>query len=93
MASIAAGKFAKEAWFFGYAKGIAKGVAPFAKLAIYKVGEPKGFSFPDIFAGINKAIDDGVDVISLSLSPGDSRLFENPIAIAPFSAMKNGIFV
>ncbi|VVA31500.1 PREDICTED: subtilisin [Prunus dulcis] len=73
MASIAAGNFAKEAWFSGYAKGIAKGVAPFAKLAIYKVGEPEGLSFPDIFAGIlNKAIDDGVDVISLSLSPGNT---------------------
>ncbi|WMV52163.1 hypothetical protein MTR67_045548 [Solanum verrucosum] len=48
-----------------------------------------------ILAGLDAAIEDGVDVISLSLGFGHSRspLYNDTIAIGAYSAMEKGIFV
>ncbi|PQP99661.1 hypothetical protein Pyn_18189 [Prunus yedoensis var. nudiflora] len=70
IASIAAGNYVKEVSFSGYVKGTVKGVAPLAKLAIYKVSWAEGLSFYDVLFAMNQAISDGVDVLSISSSDG-----------------------
>ncbi|KAH6824247.1 hypothetical protein C2S53_017420 [Perilla frutescens var. hirtella] len=88
-ASTAAGTFVEGANIFGSANGTAVGIAPLAHLAIYKVccGET------DVLAGIDEAVEDGVDVISISLGLGGGGFFEDSIAIGAFSAMEKGILV
>lgn len=93
VASIAAGNFVNDASFFGYAKGTAKGIAPHARLAIYKVFWNGESYVSDILAGTDKAIADGVDVICTSFGHDDLPLENNPIAIASFAAMKKGVLV
>ncbi|KAG8382324.1 hypothetical protein BUALT_Bualt05G0065600 [Buddleja alternifolia] len=91
-ASTAAGNFVRGANLFGLANGTAVGVAPLAHLAIYKVCS-SGCSESDILAAMDAAIDDGVDVLSISLG-GSSRPFhDDNIALGAFSAMERGIFV
>ncbi|KAK4428949.1 Subtilisin-like protease SBT3 [Sesamum alatum] len=93
VASIAAGNYVEDVSFFGYAPGTARGVAPHARLAIYKVLWDEGGYESDALAGIDKAVADGVDVLSISLSYRTIDLYENPIAIAAFGAMEKGILV
>lgn len=49
------------------ANGAIKGVAPDAKLLGYRVLGPDGGSTEDVVAGIEKAVQDGADVMNLSL--------------------------
>ncbi|KAF2298926.1 hypothetical protein GH714_029158 [Hevea brasiliensis] len=69
-ASTAAGSFVYNADTLGNAKGTAVGMAPYAHLAIYKVcfgGPTADCTESDILAGLDIAVQDGVDVLSLSL--------------------------
>ncbi|XP_024018570.1 subtilisin-like protease SBT3.5 [Morus notabilis] len=68
-ASTAAGNFVKNANYKGLAAGVARGGAPRAHLAIYKaLWEESGRgATSDILKAIDKAVDDGVDIISASL--------------------------
>nr|CAD1831189.1 unnamed protein product [Ananas comosus var. bracteatus] len=92
-AGTAAGNFVKKANVLGNGNGTAVGMAPYAHLAMYQVCQSIGCFESDILAGIDAAIDDGVDVLSLSLG-GDSRPFsDDVIAIGAFSAMEKGVFV
>ncbi|KAK4428951.1 Subtilisin-like protease SBT3 [Sesamum alatum] len=93
VASIAAGNYVKDVSFFGYAPGTARGVAPHARLAVYKVLWDEGSYESDALAGIDQAVADNVDVLSISLSYRTIDLYENPIAIAAFGAMEKGILV
>ncbi|KAG9456870.1 hypothetical protein H6P81_001378 [Aristolochia fimbriata] len=91
-ASTVAGRTVHGASLYGIAEGDARGGVPSAKIAVYKVCSFSGCSSKDILAAFDDAIDDGVDLISLSLGPSSAGEFlEDPIAIGSFHALANGI--
>ncbi|RCV18626.1 hypothetical protein SETIT_3G316800v2 [Setaria italica] len=92
-ASTAAGRFVQGASVLGSGNGTAAGMAPHAHLAMYKVCNEQGCYGSDILAGMEAAIADGVDILSLSLGGRPQAFHEDIIAIGSFSAMKKGIFV
>lgn len=92
-ASTAAGRPVQGANVFGNAKGTAVGMAPDAHLAIYKVCSIRGCPESAIIAGMDTAVEDGVDVLSLSLGGPSSPFFEDGIALGAFGAIQKGIFV
>ncbi|KAG0599283.1 hypothetical protein M758_12G140100 [Ceratodon purpureus] len=94
-ASTAAGRASSPAGKYGLAEGTAMGMAPKAKIAVYKAlwrAEGAG-STDDLVAAIDQAVLDGVDVISFSIG-GFSQLefHSNPIAIATYNAVNQGVF-
>ncbi|XP_042432625.1 subtilisin-like protease 4 [Zingiber officinale] len=92
-ASTAAGNFVAGANVLGNANGTASGIAPRAHLAIYKVCGRFDCTVSSITAGMEAAIKDGVDVMSLSLGGGPIAFYDDVIAIGAFSAVERGIFV
>ncbi|KAI4318611.1 hypothetical protein MLD38_032290 [Melastoma candidum] len=95
-ASTAVGRPIPDASYFGYAKGTAKGIAPLARLAIYKVlfvNITLEAASVDILAAIDQAVSDGVDVISISLGFLGHPFDQNAVAIGAFAAMERGISV
>ncbi|PHT60507.1 hypothetical protein CQW23_02870 [Capsicum baccatum] len=94
VASLAAGNYVHGVSYFGYATGTAKGVAPRARLAIYKISWPEfSTSTADVIAGMDQAVADGVDIILISSGFRHIPLYEDSIAIATFGAMMKGILV
>lgn len=92
-ASTAAGRYAARASLLGYAAGMAKGVAPKARVAAYKVCWASGCFDSDILAAFDRAVADGVDVISLSVGGGVVPYYMDSISIGAFGAMERGVFV
>ncbi|XP_055821083.1 subtilisin-like protease [Solanum dulcamara] len=90
--STAAGSFVKGANVYGNAKGTGAGIAPLAHLAIYKVCDLECFE-SDILAAMDAAIDDGVDILSLSLGGGSMSFYKDVIALGAYSAGKRGVLV
>lgn len=99
-ASTAGGYFVEKANYRGLAAGLARGGAPLAHLAIYKACwsiANGGCSDADLLKAFDKAIHDGVDIISLSVG-NDIPLFSyvdqrDTIAIGSFHAIAKGISV
>lgn len=91
--STAGGASVGLASVLGNAAGVARGMAPGAHVAVYKVCWLNGCYSSDILAAMDVAIIDGVDILSLSLGGFPSPLFADSIAIGSFRAVERGISV
>ncbi|CAN8258157.1 unnamed protein product [Cochlearia groenlandica] len=95
--STAAGSFVPGASVFGQGNGTAKGGSPRARVAAYKVCWPpiKGNECydADVLAAFDAAIQDGADVISVSLGGEPTSFFNDSVAIGSFHAAKKRIVV
>uniref|UniRef100_A0A0A9CQR8 Peptidase S8/S53 domain-containing protein n=1 Tax=Arundo donax TaxID=35708 RepID=A0A0A9CQR8_ARUDO len=68
-------------------------MAPRARVAAYKVCWASGCFSSDILAAVDRAVSDGVDVLSISLGGGASSYYHDSLSIASFGAMQMGVFV
>ena len=95
--STAAGRLVPGANLFGYGNGTAKGGAPRAHAAAYKVcWRPVNGSEcfdADIIAAFDAAIHDGVHVLSVSLGGSPAEYFRDGVAIGSFHAARHGVTV
>ena len=97
-ASTAAGNANVEAVVDGRSFGLTSGIAPAAKLSIYKVcwedNDPNtgGCYSSSAIDAIDQAIQDGVDVLNYSIS-GATSTTTDPVSLAFLSAASAGIFV
>ncbi|CAN1186197.1 Subtilisin-like protease 3 [Linum perenne] len=93
-ASTAAGSPVEGASFYGQLNGTAVGIAPKAHLAVYKACSRLGkCKESDVLAAMDAAVEDGVDVLSLSIGYGSLPFHQSPAAIGAFGAMQKGVFV
>ncbi|XP_019070611.1 subtilisin-like protease 4 [Solanum lycopersicum] len=92
-AGTTAGAFVEGANVYGNANGTAVGVAPLAHIAIYKVCNSNSCSDSDILAAMDSAIDDGVDILSMSLGGSPVPFYEDSIAFGAYAATERGILV
>ncbi|TKW40784.1 hypothetical protein SEVIR_1G269000v4 [Setaria viridis] len=94
-ASTAAGAFVPGANVMGNGLGTASGMAPRAHIALYQVCfEDKGCDRDDILAALDDAVEEGVDVLSLSLGDDEAGDFAyDPIALGGYTAIMKGVFV
>eukprot|EP01018_Ginkgo_biloba_P019103 Gb_39463 [translate_table: standard] len=95
-ASTAGGNTVENADYYGLANGTARGGSTTSRIAIYRVCSEDGCQGSQILAAFEDAINDGVDVLSLSL--GTPSIFQldyinDPIAIGAFHATQKGILV
>ncbi|XP_031475965.1 subtilisin-like protease SBT2.5 [Nymphaea colorata] len=98
-AAIAAGNNGIPVRMHGYEFGHASGMAPRARIAVYKaIYRGFGGFVADVVAAIEQAVKDGVDIINLSVGPNSPpttirTTFLNPFDAALLSAVKAGVFV
>lgn len=98
-AAIAAGNNGIPVRMHGYEFGKASGMAPRARIAVYKaLYRLFGGFVADVVAAIDQAVHDGVDILSLSVGPNSppattKTTFLNPFDATLLAAVKAGIFV
>ncbi|GAB2267415.1 hypothetical protein Dimus_002398 [Dionaea muscipula] len=98
-AAIAAGNNGIPVRLHGYEFGRASGMAPRARIAVYKaLYRLFGGFVADVVAAIEQAVQDGVDIINLSVGPNSppaatKTTFLNPFDASLLSAVKAGVFV
>jgi subtilisin family serine protease len=93
--STAAGNYNVSASILGSDLGKVSGMAPRARVAMYKVcwnGESGGCSSSDSVAAIDTAIADGVDVLNFSIS-GTQTSYLDAVEVAFLRASRAGVFV
>ncbi|KAI5010419.1 hypothetical protein ZWY2020_012556 [Hordeum vulgare] len=92
--STAAGSVVPGAQVHGQGNGTASGMAPRAHLAMYQVCDENGScAGVDVLAGIDAAVSDGCDVLSISLGFPPLPFYNDSVAIGTFAAAEKGIFV
>ena len=97
-ASTAAGNKNVETFVDGRSFGLTSGIAPAAKLSVYKVcwedTDPNtgGCYSSSSVAAVEQAIEDGVDVLNYSIS-GSATSVIDPVSVAFLNAAATGIFV
>ncbi|WJX24084.1 hypothetical protein P8452_13234 [Trifolium repens] len=98
-ASIAAGRNGIPVRLHGHEFGKASGMAPRARIAVYKaLYRLFGGFVADVVAAIDQAVHDGVDILSLSVGPNGppaatKTTFLNPFDATLLGAVKAGVFV
>lgn len=92
-ASTAAGNEGVTATIFGLQRGRISGIAPRAHVAAYKGLGPQGGTTPDLVAAIEKAVEDGVDVINYSIGGGAGDPWVSADDMAFLGALDAGVFV
>ncbi|XP_024517215.1 subtilisin-like protease SBT4.12 isoform X2 [Selaginella moellendorffii] len=92
-ASTAAGSVVSNASMKGVGSGTARGGLPSARLAVYKVCGIDGCPIADVLKAFDDAMDDGVDILSLSLGTSPESYDEDGIAIGAFHAIQHNITV
>ncbi|XP_010272631.1 PREDICTED: subtilisin-like protease SBT1.3 [Nelumbo nucifera] len=92
-AATVAGSPVEGANLLGYARGTARGMAPKARVAAYKVCWAGGCFSSDILSAVDRAVADGVNVLSISLGGSVSSYYRDSLSIATFGAMEMGVFV
>ena len=94
-ASTAAGRYVANMNYKGLAAGGARGGAPKARIAVYKVCWDSGCYDGDLLAAFDDAIRDGVHIMSLSLGPESPQgdYFDDAVSVASFHAAKHGVLV
>ncbi|KAI3973802.1 hypothetical protein MKX01_039266 [Papaver californicum] len=98
-AAIAAGNNGIPLRMHGFEFGRASGMAPRARIAVYKaLYRYFGGFVSDVIAAIDQAVHDGVDILNLSVGPNSPpattrTTYLNPFDATLLSAVKAGIFV
>ncbi|GAV64622.1 Peptidase_S8 domain-containing protein [Cephalotus follicularis] len=91
--TTAVGSIIERASLFDYAERNTRGMATPTRVAAYKVCWIGGCFSIDILATIDKAIEDGVNVMPMSLGGGTSNFYRDSVAIGAFAAMEKGILI
>nr|TKR85265.1 hypothetical protein D5086_0000249310 [Populus alba] len=98
-AAIAAGNNGIPVRIHGHEFGKASGMAPRARIAVYKaLYRLFGGFIADVVAAIDQAVHDGVDILSLSVGPNSPpattmTTYLNPFDATLLGAVKAGVFV
>jgi subtilisin family serine protease len=90
--STAGGNAGVAASIFGVARGNVSGIAPRARVAMYKVCGLEGCYASDSAAAIQQAILDGVNVINFSIG-GGANPYSDAVSLAFLDAYRAGVFV
>ncbi|OMO76899.1 hypothetical protein CCACVL1_15358 [Corchorus capsularis] len=97
VASTAAGNNGVPVVVNNFYYGRASGIAPRARIAVYKAVYPTIGTLTDVVAAIDQAVSDGVDILTLSIGPDeppqDTVTFLSVFDIAMLFARRAGIFV